>query len=108
MQVQDFQSQTISMTQVRRDVGELKKILARHSEAWVMRNQQVMFVAVDPGRYQILKSLEDRQVNRKKLDEAILAIDRVRDSHGEVYGSPGSDAVVKSRDERRKKWQKKS
>jgi len=42
--------------------------------------------------------LKEKQINLKKLDEAILAIDQVRDSHGKVYGSPGSESVAKSRE----------
>ena len=51
MQLQQFDPKFITVTQFRRGIGVLEKILAKYGEAWIIRNQEVLFIALTPEKY---------------------------------------------------------
>ena len=51
MDIQQFNSKIVSITQVRRDIDVLNKILDKEQEAVVIKNQKVLFIAVKPDKY---------------------------------------------------------
>ncbi len=103
MNLQQFDDKIISITSLRRDIEALKKILNRNDEAVVMRNQDVLFVAVTPKKYQELQTPDRSQ---KDIEKAAAGIDRLRQKYGNKTKGSVSDYVIKMRDERITKWKK--
>ena len=102
MDIQQFNSKIISITQLRRDIDSLEKVLAKEDEAVVMRNQDVLFVAMTPKRYQEVYPGISR---KKQITKAIQAIGKMRKSHGKTKGPiKASEFVSKMRDERIGRW----
>lgn len=100
MNIQDFQSQTITITQLRRDITILDSILDRSGTAYVLKNQTVKY---------IIQKTEDEKENirQRKMQEAMSAMHSSRLKYKAKPGiSPGSDFVVKARDEEVSKWKK--
>ncbi len=100
MNLQQLNPKILSITQLRRDIDALNRILEKEKEAIVMKNQKVLFVVVSPNRYQYLKKTRE-----ERIDEALKVMSRLRSK----YKAPGdsvSDYVIKTRDERIKKWKK--
>ena len=109
MNISQMNPQIISITDLRRDVDSLQKVLDREEVAWVMRNQDVMFVAMKPEKYESLneKNKEDKMQPKMSMAEAIKKIDEIRERHIVPKGKSVSSYVIKMRDERIKKWLKK-
>lgn len=51
MQLQQLDPKFITVTQLRRDIDILEKILEKYEEAWVIKNQDVLFIAMSPKKY---------------------------------------------------------
>ena len=102
MKLAQFDPKIISITQLRRDMDALEKVLALESEAWVMRNQSLLFVAIAPDKY------KEVMATRKGLsfDQAAGAAAELRAKYKHKKGSPASDYVSRMRDERIKRWKK--
>lgn len=54
MKLQNLNPKIISISQIRKDINILKKVLLKKKEAWVMRNQNIFFIAITPHRYKNL------------------------------------------------------
>ncbi|MBU1089052.1 hypothetical protein KKC08_01470 [Patescibacteria group bacterium] len=103
MNIQQFNPKMVSITMLRRDMKVLEDVLAKEEEAWVMRNQSVLFVALTPEKY---KRVQSGFGTMKSLEEAIDSIDKLRKGKKSFKGSPVSGYVSKMRDERVGKWKK--
>lgn len=102
MKMQQFNPKMISITQLRRDIDVLKKILAQESEALVMSNQSLLFVAIAPEKYKSLQVDE-----RETIKKAVAAIEKIRQDFGGVKRvTTVSDYVSGMRERRIKKWKK--
>lgn len=99
MKIQQFNPKIISITQLRRDIDVLEKVLAQEDEAWVMRNQSVLFVAVAPEKYRKLR-------DNGRIKRAITIINKIREDSKKAKRPSVSGFVVKMRDQRVKKWKK--
>jgi hypothetical protein len=104
MKIQQFNPKIISITQLRRDIDILNKVLEREKEALVMRNQNLLFVAITPEKYQ---KLQGEKENSQTIKAAVATIERIR-SHfsGAKKTTSVSEYVSRMRDERVKKWKK--
>lgn len=104
MQLQQFDPKMISITQLRRDIDVLETTLARNDEALVVRNQDLLFVALSPRsyeRYQIM----NKQNNTDSINDAVASINAFREKYGKTkVKNAGSNAVIKMRDDARKRW----
>ncbi len=101
MKLQQFDPRVVSITDLRRDIDALEDVLKTEEEAWVTRNQKVMFVALKPEKYK-------RMVGKKaKKDQAVSMVSEVRDKYGKDKKVSVSDYVVEMREERKRKWEKK-
>lgn len=100
MQIQQYDPKIISITKIRRNIDVLEKVLHKNDEAVVMRNQNIMFIALTPKRY--------RQLKTTRLERTQAAADEIAKirSRYKFSGNHVSDFIVKSRDERIKKWKK--
>lgn len=100
MNIQDIHSQTITITQLRRDITILDAILDREGTAYVLKNQTVKYI--------IQKTNDERENSRqRKIQEAMSAMHAFRMKHQAKSGtSPGSDFIVKARDEEVARWKK--
>ncbi len=101
MNIQQLDAKIVSITQVRRDIDVLNRILEKEDEAVVMKNQKIMFIAVKPEKYKTVK-----ETSRK---ERITSAMKVMESLRSKYKSDkelASSYIVKMRDERAKKWKK--
>jgi hypothetical protein len=106
MNISQINPQIISITDLRRDVDSLRKVLDREEVAWVMRNRDVMFVAMRPEKYESLS--ETGQENKmSKMKEALAGLDDIRNKLKMPKGKTLSSYIIKMRDERAKKWMKK-
>lgn len=104
MDIHQFNSKIISITQLRRDIDALEKVLTREEEAVVMRNQNVLFVAVTPDKYQKLKT---GNIHQDRITEAIETIKRLRETAGKKRkGITTTEFIIKMRDERVNRWKK--
>lgn len=104
MDIQQFNSKIISITQLRRDIDSLEKVLKKEDEAVVMRNQDVLFVALSPKRY---KEILPASTRFQQINQAVEAIDKLRKYHGKTKGSmTASDFIIKMRDLRVTKWKR--
>lgn len=101
MNLQQLDPKILSITQLRRDIDILNKILEKEKEAIVMKNQKVLFMVVDPDKYKRLKEQKEDNDFNQALD--IMATLR---SKYKSKRSLASSYVIKMRDERRKKWTK--
>lgn len=105
MQLQQFNPNTISITQLRRDIDVLENVLANNDEAVVVRNQDVLFVAVSPKKYQEIKN--NYPGEKRDLAVVVKNIDMFRKTVGSrIKGNAGSDYIIKMRDEQVNKWKK--
>ncbi|MBI4999741.1 hypothetical protein HZB97_03155 [Candidatus Gottesmanbacteria bacterium] len=103
MQLQQFSPKMISITQLRRDIDVLENVLAKNREALVVRNQDVLFVALTFKRYQEITS----QNQKISIDEAVKGINTFRAQYGKTKRkNAGSSYIIKMRDETRKRWTK--
>lgn len=104
MDINQFNSKIISITQLRRDINALEKVLEKEDEAVVMRNQDVLFVAITPKRY---KDLYPETTRKDRITRAVQAIDKMRKKYRKTKG-PGtaSDYVIRMRDERMSRWRR--
>jgi len=109
MNIQQMNPQMISITDLRRDVDCLQTVLQREEVAWVMKNQDVMFVAVKPEKFQAMTERLQSAAPPKKMsmDEVFQKIDGIRDRHVMPKEKTVSSYVAKMRDERIEKWIKK-
>lgn len=102
MDIQQFNSKLIPITKIRRDIDALEKVLAAEKEAIVVRNQDVLFVAMTPARYKELQPPEKKKV---QIEDAIAKIDKIRQKYGKKRNEvSASEFVIKMRDERMEKW----
>lgn len=101
MNIQQLDTKIISITQVRRDIDVLNRILEREDEAVVMKNQKVMFIAVKPEKYNQVKS----STRKERLEKVSKFMDASRAKY-KFSGNYVSDYIVKMRDERVEKWKK--
>ena len=103
MKISQFNPKIISITDLRRDVDILEKVLAQEKEAWVLRNQNLLFVAIAPEKYQELKKSEE---DNKGMEAAIATIDNIREKFGKAKKRKVSDYVSEMRDEAVKRWKR--
>ncbi len=100
MKLQQFDPRVVSITDLRRDIDTLEDVLKSEEEAWVTRNQKVMFVALKPEKYK-------RMVGKNaKISQAVSMVSEVREKYGKDKEVSVSDYVVEMREERKKKWEK--
>lgn len=106
MNISQINPQIISITDLRRDVDSLRKVLDREEVAWVMRNQDVMFVAMRPEKYDSLN--EKRQESKmSKMKEALAGLDEIRNKLKMPKGKTLSSYIIKMRDDQAKEWKRK-
>jgi hypothetical protein len=99
MNLQQLNPKILSITQFRRDIDILNRILEKEKEAIVMKNQKVLFMVVDPERYKRLKEKKEKHDFNRALD--IMAALR---SKYKSKKSLVSSYVMRMRDGRRNKW----
>ena len=106
MNISQINPQIISITDLRRDVDSLRKVLDREEVAWVMRNQDVMFVAMKPEKYE---SLNEKGPEKKmnKMKEALAGLDEMRNKLKMPKGKTLSSYIIKMRDDQAKEWKRK-
>ncbi|MDO8515003.1 MAG: hypothetical protein Q7S14_00750 [bacterium] len=95
MQLSQIDPKIISITQLRRDIDVLEQVLAQNDQAFVMRNQELLFVAWSPQKYQSLNT------NNTGVVEEIQSL---RDKY--AGANAGSKFVIKMRDEAGQRWTK--
>lgn len=106
MQLQQFDPKMVSITQVRRDIDILENTLWKHDEALIVRNQNLLFVAISPKRYEEYQNMT-KQNDTNSINEAVASINAFREKYGKTKGkNAGSNAVIKMRDDARKRWTK--
>lgn len=106
MQLQQFDPKMISITQLRRDIDILGNTLGKHDEALVMRNQDLLFVALSPKRYEEYQNM-NKQNDTDSINYAVAGINAFREKYGKTkVKNAGSMAVIKMRDDARKRWRK--
>jgi len=103
MKMQQFDPKIISITQLRRDIDVLEEVLAQNEEAWIMRNQDLLFVALTPERY---RRLRFGRPEESKVKAAITAIQRIRSKFSQTKKPVVSNYVSLMREERIRKWRK--
>lgn len=104
MNIQQINPKFIPITKIRRDINTLKKILIQEETAFIVRNQNILFVAMSPNKYEKLTSGKTRE---ERISEAISVIDKIRAKYGKrKKGISASDYIIKMRDERVKRWKK--
>jgi len=103
MKIQQFNPKMISISQLRRDINVLEQALASEEEALVMRNQSLLFVALTPEKYKRLQNIQERKPG---IEEAVLAIGRIRNQFGQAKKTLVSDYISRMREERIKRWKK--
>ncbi|OGK25504.1 hypothetical protein A3A46_02770 [Candidatus Roizmanbacteria bacterium RIFCSPLOWO2_01_FULL_37_13] len=101
MNIQQLDQKIVSITQVRRDIDVLNRILEKEQEAVVMKNQKILFIAVKPDKYNQMKST----TRKERIESALKFMDASRKKY-KFSGNYVSDYIVKMRDERVKKWKK--
>lgn len=101
MNLQQINPKILSITQLRRDIDVLKKILEREKEAIVVKNQKVLFMVVDPEKYK--KLIEKKDDNA--ITNSLSIIKKLREKKSLKRNSLSS-YVIKMREERIKKWKK--
>ena len=106
MQLQQFNPNMISITQLRKDIDILEDILAKNDEAMVVRNQDILFWAISPKKYQDIK--QNCPDKARTIAEVVADIDALRKKYGQTKRkNAGSNYVIKMRDEAARKWTKK-
>jgi hypothetical protein len=100
----------ISITELRRDIDTLTKKLDRIRYTYVLKNQEPLFVAVEPALFEDLqetqKYAKEREKYRKqKIGEAMKSFKEVREKMGDW---PATETVIKLRDEEYERWKTKS
>lgn len=100
MKLQDFNDRTISITQMRQDIDVLKKALKHQGVAWVTRNQDIMFIAIEPEKYKQLVGKESDYQIEKAVDE----INEIQAKYGDQSDKDSSEVISKMRQERAQKW----
>lgn len=95
--ISDIYPDTISITQVRRDIGALLDKLAREEEVKVLRGQEVLFIASSPASKQakISKKQKESLSRREKAAEYFFSLKKPTISL--------SKYIIKERDKMRKK-----
>lgn len=101
--MQQFNPKMISISQLRRDIDVLEQVLASEEEALVMRNQNLLFVALTPEKYQRLQNIQE---HKSGVKEAVLAIGRIRNQFGQARKTLVSDYISQMREKRVKRWKK--
>ncbi|MBI2641787.1 hypothetical protein HYW87_04330 [Candidatus Roizmanbacteria bacterium] len=101
MNINQLDPKIVSITQVRRDIDVLNRILEKEDEAVVMKNQKVMFIAVKPDKYNQMKST----TRKERIEGALKFMAESRKKY-KFSGNYVSDYIVKMREERAKKWKK--
>ena len=101
MNIQQLDQKIISITQVRRDIDVLNRILEKEKEAVVMKNQKIMFIAVKPEKYNQIKE----STRKERIGKAMKVMESLRSKY-KFSGNYVSDYIIKMRDERVKKWKK--
>lgn len=101
MNIQELDQKIISITQVRRDIDVLNRILEKEDEAIVMKNQKVMFIAVKPEKYDQVKE----STRKERIQKAMKFMESMRSKY-KSDKELASDYIIKMRDERIKKWKK--
>lgn len=100
MNIQQINPKIISITQLRKDIDALNKILAEEDETWVVKNQDVLFVTIKPEKYQQMK-----EEKTERISQAIKLIESIRAQH-KSDRELALNYVIKMRDERIAKWKK--
>lgn len=98
MNLQQLDPKILSITQLRRDIDILNRILEKEKEAIVMKNQKVLFMALSVDRYELLQ-----RTRKERIDEALKIMSELRAKY-KARGNSVSNYIIKMRDERRKKW----
>lgn len=102
MNLQDFNSKAVSITQIRRDIDVLKKALNDQGVAWVTRNQDIMFVAIDPKKYKEMVGKESGY----QIQEAVDKVNEIQTKYGDKGSKNSTEVISNMREERAKKWKK--
>ncbi len=101
MDITQLDPKIVSITQVRRDIDVLNRILEKEDEAIVMKNQKIMFIAIKPERYDQVKA----STRKERIEKAMKFMELMRAKH-KSDKELASDYIIKMRDERVKKWKK--
>lgn len=74
--ISDIYPDTISITQVRRDIGALLEKLDKEEEVKVLRGQEVLFIASSPADKQVKKSKKQKGslTRREKAAEYFFSL----------------------------------
>lgn len=98
MNLQQLNPKIISITQVRRDIDILHKVLSEQNEAFIVKNQRLLFIAVSPEKYQAFS-----RDKKNKIERAIVSINKIRNTYKSKTKSI-SRYVMRMRDERMRQW----
>lgn len=101
MDIQQLDPKIVTITQVRRDIDVLMRILEQQEEAIVMKNHKIYFIALKPERYNQVKA----STREERIESAMKVMESLRAKH-KSNKELASSYVVKMRDERVKKWKK--
>lgn len=102
MNLQDFSSKAISITQIRQDIDVLKQALKQQGIAWVTRNQDIMFIAIDPKEY---KELVEKK-SYYEINDAVDKINEIQAKYGNKESRNSTEVISEMREERAKRWKK--
>lgn len=103
MKIQKLNPKILSITQIRKDIDVLKEVLEDSDEAWIMRNQNILFIAVTPERYKKLMVAKKRE-GILDIESAVESIKNIQKKYKRKKGQEVSSYVSKMRDQRSKKW----
>ncbi|OGK24579.1 hypothetical protein A3D76_00435 [Candidatus Roizmanbacteria bacterium RIFCSPHIGHO2_02_FULL_37_9b] len=101
MNLNQIDPKIISITQLRRDIDVLNRILEQENEALIMKNQKIIYVIRKPDI-----SAQDKKTKREEtIEKAMKIMASLRSKH-KSNKEVGSEYVIKMRDERANKWKK--
>ena len=97
MNIQQYDPKIVSVTQLRRDMSVLDRILEKEDKALVVKNHQVVYEVTKPQADK--KKISDAEIKkRKKLLEQIR---KFRDKRGDGQGTPVTDYLIQMREARK-------
>jgi hypothetical protein len=101
MNIQQVDPRMISISQLRQDIDAFYQLLAERGEALVVKNQDLLFVAISPQRYLTQKKVSESS----QLDEAINSINKIRATSSRDHKNV-ADYVIRMREARKNQWKK--
>lgn len=100
----------ISITDLRRDIDILTKSLDKNRYTYVLKNQDPLFVAVEPALFEDLRETQEytkgmKEYRKQKIGEAVKSFKEIREKMGSW---PATETVIRLRDKEYERWKKRS